>query len=102
MVEDERKPQKIAAVKQYLSNEFPDLKIRHHSKFDEMAEVFTVIKGPSSKFLRLMVSEDYLDDHTEREIANTLKNRGVAQILSAHEDQNLFLGNRGFVVLERE
>ncbi len=102
MVEDERKAQKITAVKQYLKNEFPDLEIRHHSKFDEMAEVFTVIKGPPSNFLRLMVCEDYLNDHTEQEVANTLKNREVAQILSAHEGQNLFIGNRGFVFLGRD
>jgi len=55
----------IEALDQNLRDQFPGLDVRYHHNFDHMAEVFTIIRGPSTNFLRLMVSEEYIDDHTE-------------------------------------
>ena len=101
MVDDEKKPEKIEALKRYLQDQFADLEVRYHHNFDHMAEVFTVIKGPSTNFMRLIVSEDYIDDHIEAESVEAMNNLDIGRKLEGCGEENLFLGNDGLVVMDR-
>jgi len=67
-----------------------------------MAEVFTIIKGPSTNFLRLMVSEDYIDDHTEAELIEAMHNHDIGRKLEGCAGKVLHLGNSGLAVLDRD
>ena len=66
-----------------------------------MTEVFTVIKGPSTNFLRLVVSEDYIDDHTETELIEAMSNHDIGGKLEGSAEKNLFVGNDGLAILDR-
>jgi hypothetical protein len=101
MVDDEKKPEKIEALSQYLQDQFPDLEVRHHHNYDHMAEVFTIIKGPSKSFLRLVVSEDYIDDHTETELIEAMNNHDIGGKLVGSAEKNLFVGNDGLAIVDR-
>ena len=101
MVDDEKKPEKIAALNQYLQDQFADLEVKYHHNYDQMAEVFTIIKGPSTNFLRLVVSEDYIDDHAEAELVEAMNNHDIGRQLEGCGEKNLFLGNGGLAVVNR-
>ena len=36
MVDDEKKPEKIAALNQYVQDQFPDLDVRYHHNYDHI------------------------------------------------------------------
>jgi hypothetical protein len=102
MVDDEKKPEKIEALNQYLRDQFPDQKVRHHPRPDLMAEVFTIIRGPSTNFLRLVISDEYIDDHSEAQLVEAMNNHDIGQKLEGCAGKNLYLGNRGLDVVARE
>jgi hypothetical protein len=101
MVDDEKKPEKIAAISQHLQDEFADFEVRYHHNYDQMAEVFTIIKGPSTNFLRLVVSEDYIDDHTEGELIEAMNNHDIGRKLEGCAEKNLVVGNDGLAIVDR-
>lgn len=102
MVDDEKKPEKIEALNQYLQGKFTDLEVRYHHNYDHMADVFTIIRGPSTNFLRLMVSEDFIDDHTEAELIEAMHNHDIGRKLEGCAPEYLYLGDRGLGVVDRQ
>jgi hypothetical protein len=66
-----------------------------------MAEVFTIIKGPSTNFLRLMVGEDYIDDHPEAELIEAMNNHDIGRRLEGCTEKILFVGNDGLAIVDR-
>jgi hypothetical protein len=62
---------KIAAVRKYLSLEFPGLEIRDHYDSGRMAQCFEI--GPGGTCPKAILTEAFLQDHDEAEIPATLK-----------------------------
>ncbi|MGA2401166.1 MAG: hypothetical protein ABSG91_05590 [Syntrophobacteraceae bacterium] len=63
--------EKVAAVRKYLSLEFPGLEIRDHYDPGGMAQCFET--GPGRIWFKAIISEEFLEDHEEGEIPAILR-----------------------------
>lgn len=70
--------EKIAAVRKYLSHEFPGFEILDHYDSGRMAQCFEIGSGKCSKAI---ISEEFLENHNESEIQATLKGFLLAEHL---------------------
>ena len=71
--------EKIAAVRKYLSLEFPGLEIRDHYDSGRMAQCFEI--GPGRPCPRTIISKEFFEDHNGAEIPATLKGFLLAEHL---------------------
>ena len=62
---------KISAVRDFLSQEFPNSGVLDHYEPGKEAQCFEVTQGKGS--LKAVISEEFLEDHTEDEIRVLLK-----------------------------
>jgi len=63
--------EKVAAVRKYLSLEFPGLEIRDHYDSGRMAQCFEIGSGRTCS--EAIISKEVFDDHDEGEILKILK-----------------------------
>jgi hypothetical protein len=63
--------EKVAAVRKYLSLEFPGLEIRDHYDSGRVAHCFVIGSGGTCS--KAIIAEEVLEDHDESEILRMLK-----------------------------
>jgi hypothetical protein len=84
--------EKVAAVRRYLSVEFPDLEVRDHYDSERIAQCFEVGQGRRSSVA--IISRQFFEDHEESQIPAMLK----AFLLVEHLrecDLPILVGNEG-------
>lgn len=82
---------KLAAVRSYLQDEFPQAAIDENYDFDRCAQTFRIRKGKQS--LLLKVGEEFLADNTAAAIRAHLDNWKVAALLVENIELGVFVGN---------
>jgi len=101
MVDDERLRQKIDVIRSFLERELSGFEVRQYEQFDFDAYVFRLSRGSAGESLGLVVSREFIADHTEQEIADHLVSESVTRRIEASAGKDLFMENAGFRVVDR-
>jgi hypothetical protein len=64
--------EKVAAVRKFLSFEFPGLEIRDHYDSERIAQCFEIGSGRTRS--EAIITKEFLEDHDEDKILKLLKN----------------------------
>jgi len=91
---------KLNAVREYLSDKFPENQVEEKYDFDLSAQRFKIRRDKGT--LLLKVGENFLDDNSESQIKDTLNNQKIAELLAENEELYVLVSNGPPSVFKRE
>ena len=78
---------------EYLNNKFPHCAIQDRYDFDRISQIFRVECASSVYFL--IVSREFLDDHSNSEISRLMEKYSIADVLKTSGGTRVLLTNSG-------
>ena len=92
-------PQKAGLVAEFLKNAFPGHHVYDMEEFDRDCQFYRIDEGGTGKIRhRVRVSREFLDDHTEKEVVQRLRDWQVPDVIRRADTRPVLVTNTGCVI----